>query len=192
MSETVPSTQTNEPDLGRRAFLIAAPATALTVAIAGCSSGGSASKPAASTTTLAKGSTAESTGSQWPFYGHDLAQTRTNVAEKTITPANVAKLKRTWHVDDLVGVTGTPAAVDDVVYFADWKGQVWAVEADTGKKIWTTPVGGMFVGAPRLMTKASMSHRAPCSLVSIVPPARSNGKPRQTSILKPKSTRRPW
>lgn len=140
------------PEPSRRAFLIAAPVTALGVAIAGCSSGDGASSSAGTTaapgTTAPTGSTAASTGDQWPVYGHDLAQTRTNVAERSITRDNVAGLVKTWEIPDLVGVTGTPTVVDGVAHFADWKGQVWAVRAATGEKVWTTMLGGMFVGAP--------------------------------------------
>lgn len=147
--------QPDEVDLSRRALLAAIPATAATIALASCSSGGSGSKTTgtSTSTTVPRGSTADSSGAQWPFYGHDLSQTRTNVAETKITPTSVAKLTKAWEIDDIIGVTGTPAIVDDVVYFTDWKGQVWAVEASTGKKIWTTPVGGMFVAAPAVSDK---------------------------------------
>jgi polyvinyl alcohol dehydrogenase (cytochrome) len=84
------------------------------------------------------------------MYGHDHAQTRTNVAERIITRGNVAQLARTWEIPDLVGVTGTPAVVDGIAHFADWKGQVWAVRADTGETVWTTMIGGMIVGAPAI------------------------------------------
>lgn len=139
------------PEPTRRAVLIAAPAAALGAALTACSSDDTSSRATSTTsTTAAKGSTAESTGSQWPVYGHDLAQTRTNVAESRITAANVATLTRTWEITDLVGVTGTPTVHDGVAYFADWKGQVWAVHADSGEKVWTTQIGGMFIGAPAI------------------------------------------
>ena len=82
------------------------------------------------------------------MYGHDPSQSRTNIAETTITRETVARLGRTWEIPDLVGVTGTPTVVDGVGYFTDWTGQVWAVRADTGEKVWTSPIGGMIVGAP--------------------------------------------
>lgn len=81
------------------------------------------------------------------MYGHDYAQTRANLGEKAITRDSVAHLAKVWEIPDLVGVTGTPCVVDEVAYFCDWKGQVWAVEAATGKKIWTSSIGGQIVGA---------------------------------------------
>jgi polyvinyl alcohol dehydrogenase (cytochrome) len=136
-----------DPDPSRRAFLVAVPVTALGLALAGCSSGESDSSDA-SGAAGASGTTGDATASQWPMYGYDYAQTRANVAETTITRDNVAHLAVTWHIPDLVGVTGTPSVVDGVAYFADWQGQVWAVRADTGEKVWTTAIGGMIVGAP--------------------------------------------
>jgi polyvinyl alcohol dehydrogenase (cytochrome) len=60
----------------------------------------------------------------------------------------VARLTPTRDIADLVGVTGTPTVVDGIAHFADWKGQVWAVHADTGERVWTSTIGGMIVAAP--------------------------------------------
>lgn len=134
------------PEPTRRALLVSVPAIAAGVALSGCSS----SDTKQSTTTIAKGSTADSKGAQWPMYGHDYSQTRTNVAERAITRSNVARLTKTWEITDLVGVTGTPTVVDGVAHFADWTGQVWAVDATTGEKKWASMIGGMIVGAPAI------------------------------------------
>lgn len=132
-------------------------AAALGVALAGCSStttsstpNGSAGTAGAAGTTAPKGSFADSSGTQWAVYGHDLSQTRTNIAETKINAGSVANLKKTWDIPDLVGVTGTPTVVDGVAYFANWKGEVWAIKAATGEKVWTSMVGGMIVGAPSI------------------------------------------
>ena len=142
------------PGLSRRELLATVPAVALGVALGGCSdsSGTDAGDRTRSTgtvsTTAPKGSTADSKGSHWPVYGHDHSQTRANLAESRITRSTVARLAKAWEIPDLVGVTGTPTVVDGVAYFADWQGAVWAVEADTGAKVWTAQIGGMIVGAP--------------------------------------------
>lgn len=158
-----PRSSAPDPDALRRALLIGIPATAVGLALGGCSSddtdtkGGGGTGTKASTTTTApkgssttgpKGSGADSTGSQWPVYGHDNSQTRTNVAETKITRATVSKLAKVWEIPELIGVTGTPVVVEGIAYFNDWKGQVWAVQAATGEKVWTTSIGGMIVGAP--------------------------------------------
>lgn len=136
------------PGLSRRAFLLALPAGVLGAALASCTNGGSGSSR--SRGGAAKGSTADSGGRQWPMYGHDHAQTRTNVAETAISRDRVAKLVKKWDIADLVGVTGTPTVVDGVAHFGDWLGQVWAVRADTGEKVWTTAIGGQIIGAPAI------------------------------------------
>ena len=94
------------------------------------------------------GSTADSVGEQWPVYGHDASNTRTNTSETEIDATSVSELTKSWEIDELVGVTGTPTVSDGVAYFGDWKGVIWAVEADTGDEVWTSEIGGMVVGAP--------------------------------------------
>lgn len=130
---------------------MAVPAGALGAVLAGCSSDRSGpAKGGPAATSGAKGSTADSAGAQWPVYGHDLSQTRTNVAERAVTRDTVAGLVKTWEIPDLVGVTGTPTVLDGVVHFADWLGQVWAVRVDSGEKVWTSKIGGTVIGAPAI------------------------------------------
>ena len=84
------------------------------------------------------------------MYGHDFANTRTNTSETKVNVDTVAELSKSWEIDGLVGVTGTPTVSDGVAYFGDWKGAIWAVEADTGEQVWTSQIGGMIVGAPAI------------------------------------------
>lgn len=112
--------------------------------------GGSSSASSAA----ASGSQTDSNGAQWATYMHDLSNSRTNTAT-TITPANIGNLTKSWSVDGLVGVSGTPAVVDDVVYFGDWQGTARAVRADTGADVWHTSLpGGFIVGAPAVVDDA--------------------------------------
>lgn len=75
--------------------------------------------------------------SNWPSYGRDDDNTRYASQEKMIGVDTVAKLKRKWSWTGS-GVTSTPAVVDGVVYFGDWKGTLHAVQAADGKEIWAT------------------------------------------------------
>ena len=93
-------------------------------------------------------STAESVGHDWEVYGHDLANTRTNVTENVINAASVATLTKSWETDGVIGVTGTPIVAGGIAYFADWNGMAHAVRAKTGEAVWSSAVGGMPVGAP--------------------------------------------
>lgn len=85
----------------------------------------------------------------WPMYRHDYANTGFVPSEKKITAGNVGKLAKSWSKDGVTGVTGTPAVADGIAYFGDWKGTLWAVKADTGEDVWSTPIpGGFIVDAP--------------------------------------------
>jgi polyvinyl alcohol dehydrogenase (cytochrome) len=83
------------------------------------------------------------------MYGYDLAGTRWNRTEREINSSSVPSLVPSWSEAGLIGVTGTPVVANGTAYFGDWKGQVHAVEASTGRPVWTTPLpGGAVVGSP--------------------------------------------
>jgi polyvinyl alcohol dehydrogenase (cytochrome) len=71
----------------------------------------------------------------WPSYGHDLAQTRSNPSETKIGVANVAQLQLKW-TWSTTAVTSTPVVRAGSVYFGDWQGNVVALDAKTGKETW--------------------------------------------------------
>lgn len=73
--------------------------------------------------------------SDWPIYGRDHSNSVHNRTENVLSPKNVADLGEAWRVET-GGVTGTPAVVGDVVYFADWEGFVYSIDADNGSVIW--------------------------------------------------------
>ena len=146
-------------DISRRDLLLAAPAAAAAFALVACGKSESTAKSpdSAAPDSGAPGATAAAGPSEtheWRVYGRDYAQSRTNLTETSITRDSVSRLAVVWEIADLVGVTGTPTVADGVVYFCDWKGQAWAVDHKTGAKIWTTQLGGMFVGAPAISDDA--------------------------------------
>ena len=120
--------------------------------LAGACSSGSGARATGThppSTTSPRGSYADSgTSSDWPEYGHDLANSRLNADEHTVTASTVGTLHKQWSIDGLVGVTGTPTVAGGTAYFDDWTGTVRAVAADTGRPRWATKLGGQFVGAP--------------------------------------------
>jgi len=119
-----------------------------------CSSDGPSSGTPTSTT-VRRGSFAEAGSDRdWTVYGHDLANTRLNDAERAVTADTVATLRKDWSIDGLVGVVGTPAVSDGIAYFGDWRGTVHAVSAATGKPRWSVDIGGMFVAAPAVTSDA--------------------------------------
>jgi polyvinyl alcohol dehydrogenase (cytochrome) len=103
-------------------------------------------------------------GGDWPLYGHDLANTRTQPLEDTIGTGNVGSLTKKWTfaaVDDLGGgaVTSTPVVADGCVFVTSsvtQAGEIFALNADDGSLVWSqkfggdglTLVGGALVGSP--------------------------------------------
>lgn len=77
----------------------------------------------------------------WPMYGKDLAGSHYNPHEKKITPATVSRLKVKWVFETEGDVSSQPTVVNGVVYFGSWDGRQYAVDAETGKKIWDYEVG---------------------------------------------------
>jgi polyvinyl alcohol dehydrogenase (cytochrome) len=126
------------------------------VALGGCSSG-SASRSATPTTrtsVIAGVSVPESAATDWTLYGHDLANSRLNPHETAINRSTVKQLRVVWSTKGLIGVTGTPTVSNGIVYYDDWIGGVHAVRASTGAPIWTTKVGGSFIGSPAVTSDA--------------------------------------
>lgn len=78
------------------------------------------------------------TGADWPSYGLDHAETRFSRLEQ-IDATNVERLGLVWSYDleSTRGVEATPVVIDGVMYVtASWS-IVHAVDARTGKRLWT-------------------------------------------------------
>ena len=64
-----------------------------------------------------------------------------------ITRDNVGQLELLWeHVT--VQSTSTPAVVDDIVYYADWSGKLYAKNTDDGSEVWTADLDGGTTASP--------------------------------------------
>lgn len=71
----------------------------------------------------------------WPMFGQNVANTA-STSETTISSSKVSTLKQKWVFATGGDVSARAAVVDNVVYFPDWGGYIWAVNATTGKKVW--------------------------------------------------------
>jgi polyvinyl alcohol dehydrogenase (cytochrome) len=124
--------RTSTPRLRRFAFLVVALAalTAATQTLAG--NGG---------------------GPSWNMIGNDSANSRNNPFESQISTANVSQLAPKWSLPSPIpgappnqfattagDVSGTPAVVGGAVYFGDFGGMEWKLDADTGQVIWSHPI----------------------------------------------------
>jgi polyvinyl alcohol dehydrogenase (cytochrome) len=80
------------------------------------------------------------TFSDWPSYGHDRENTRTNPDEQWISPDTVSTLVQKWSKEGIAGVTATPTMRDATLYFSDWRANIYAVDPKTGTDQFVTRV----------------------------------------------------
>lgn len=74
--------------------------------------------------------------SDWPSFGHDLANTR-HASERVLGPTNVGSVREQWNAPG-AAVTSTPAVVDGVVYNSDFAGNLTARNTKSGTQVWQT------------------------------------------------------
>ena len=86
---------------------------------------------------------AKKPGGDWPFYSGTLDGHRQQLAEKWINPGNIAGLGVDWKTTPPDGgvIHSTPTVSDGCVYTGTEFGNVYALNADTGKIIWSQALG---------------------------------------------------
>jgi outer membrane protein assembly factor BamB len=118
---------------GRRCLsALAALVVALGVGVGGCgegSEGGSSAVPA---------------DASWPAPNGDPANHRH--VDGAIDAASVDRLKVAWKVPLAAGYAATPIVLDGVVYTQDLQSNVYAVELDSGRVLWTKGYGESDIG----------------------------------------------
>jgi polyvinyl alcohol dehydrogenase (cytochrome) len=72
--------------------------------------------------------------------GHDPANSRSQPFEHRIGPHNARRLDLKWVATTTGDVSGTPAVAGGAVYFGDFGGTVWKLDAETGAVIWSHKV----------------------------------------------------
>src|SRR5256885_11718141 len=82
-----------------------------------------------------------SAAADWPLYGHDLANSR-NATLEGPSPSQVGSLSQAWAFKSSTGdFTGTPVIAGGVLVAGNNGGWVYALDAVTGKVIWSKNVG---------------------------------------------------
>lgn len=76
---------------------------------------------------------------QWLVAGQNIANTRDQAAETVISASNASQLRRKWTLRTAGDVTATPTMVNNVLYFPDMGGMLWAVTSG-GKVVWSHTV----------------------------------------------------
>jgi polyvinyl alcohol dehydrogenase (cytochrome) len=89
-------------------------------------------------------------GSDWPAYGHDLGNSRAQPRAGDINVRGVGRLRVAWAARDRGldangdpgFVTSTPAVEGGLAVWADWRGDVHAVDVSSGAVRWVTHIAG--------------------------------------------------
>jgi polyvinyl alcohol dehydrogenase (cytochrome) len=92
----------------------------------------------------------------WPMIGQDPSNSRSQPFEHQIRPANAHRLALKWAARTAGDVSATPAVVDGAVYFGDFGGMLWKLDADTGAVIWSHRVSD-YTGIPGDVARTSPS-----------------------------------
>ncbi|WP_437287470.1 outer membrane protein assembly factor BamB family protein [Sorangium sp. So ce406] len=80
---------------------------------------------------------------RWTVFGRDLANTHNADDERELGPANVASLSVRWSFTTSGSVSATPAVDHHAVYFPDWGGSLYKLDAETGLPLWTRTIPGL-------------------------------------------------
>ena len=117
--------------------------------------------PATSAEAAACGAQAHSRG-EWPTYGHDLTNSRTQPAERSIDAGKVGSLAPAWVYKAPGAINTTPIVAGGCMFVGSSDGTVTARDAKDGSEIWKRelPVqqpayGGGLVGSPAV-TRSSV------------------------------------
>ena len=85
----------------------------------------------------ARGQSDDAPPGQWGIAGQNLSNSWSQPAEHTISPANVSGLKPKWVFTTGGDVSATPTVDGNAVFFPDWSGNLYAVEKESGRLIWS-------------------------------------------------------
>ena len=77
---------------------------------------------------------------QWRIAGHDLANSWNQPTEHQINANNVQTLVPKWVFTTQGDVSATPTVDGDAVYFPDWGGNMFAVDKNKGRLLWSRKV----------------------------------------------------
>lgn len=81
-------------------------------------------------------------GASWPTIGRDASDSRNQANEHAISSQNVSQLSLKWTATTTGDVSGTPVVAGGAVYFGDFGGTVWKLDANTGAVLWSHTVAG--------------------------------------------------
>ena len=83
----------------------------------------------------------------WTVGGQNIENTRNQPAETRIGVATAPNLAVAWSSGETGDISATPAVDGTAVYFPDWKGDVYALDRNTGAQLWKVAVASV-TGVP--------------------------------------------
>jgi polyvinyl alcohol dehydrogenase (cytochrome) len=95
-------------------------------------------------------------GRDWTTIGRDAENTRNQPFEHRIDASNVSGLALKWVATTAGDVSATPAVSGGAVYFGDFGGMLWKLDAATGAVIWSHSVSE-YTGIPGDIARTSPS-----------------------------------
>jgi len=87
-------------------------------------------------------SVAQSSVDWWPMFHHDLNHLRYSTSKAPNTNNTI------WRYTTCYEVDSSPAVADGKVYVGSWDGNVYALDASTGKPVWNYTTGGNVWSSP--------------------------------------------
>lgn len=127
---------------------------------------------------------AQSVCRDWPTAGQNVANTHSQPNEHKINAGNVSQLHTRWTFtalpsdtsDPFSDISATPTVVNNVVYFPDWGGHLYAVNAQTGKTIWARKISD-YNGVPHSFSRTSPAAVGDLLILGDKPPSGIDGWP---------------
>src|SRR5262245_18733009 len=85
----------------------------------------------------------------WPMFGQNLANVASGSDDTNITTKSAGRMQVKWAFTTAGDVSARAIVVNGVAYFPDWAGNIWAVNAASGAKIWSHQLSdyGLATGA---------------------------------------------
>jgi polyvinyl alcohol dehydrogenase (cytochrome) len=79
----------------------------------------------------------------WPMFGQNVCGTRAAATGGLILPQTVSKLGLQWTFNAAGDISATPAVSLGEVYVPDWGGNIYRIDALTGKAVWSKSVAAL-------------------------------------------------
>lgn len=99
----------------------------------------------------------------WLSAGRDLKNTRSQPDETLLNVGNVQSLAPAWVFEASASVSATPAVEGGAIYFPDWGGRLYRLDAETGSEVWSREISAL-TGVPRNVSHHSRGIRGEADL----------------------------